>query len=101
MVTIPSAASAPVMALTRALETATPRTGAAQAAPEPDPESERQLGKPTSNIVSTGHAWKSLIFVLFVVLTVVATTHCFFQLLRLLNDDSVKDVVKFLLRRAF
>lgn len=97
MASITSTACAPVKAVTRAREKATPRIGAAQVALE----AERQIGKPTSHVVSVGHFWNSIIFWLFVVVAVVAITNCFFQLLRLLSDDSIKDVVRFLLRRAF
>jgi hypothetical protein len=63
------------------------------------PESERRLWKLTSDVVSTEHRWSEyLIFCLFAILAAVATIHCFFQLFRLLNDESISHMVKILLQ---
>jgi hypothetical protein len=95
MATITSADSAPVKAISREPEIATFRTPVAPVAPEP----ERRLWKLSSDVLSSGHGWiGNLIFVMFAVVAALATINCFFQLLRLLNDASINDVVKFLLR---
>jgi hypothetical protein len=89
MVTIvASAASAPVKALSREPEMAL--------YPVAQVLEPLRLWKLTSDVVSTEHRWIELSVVSRV--AAVATINCFFQLLRLLNDDSLSHVVKILLQ---
>ena len=88
-----SATSVPVKALSQKPEMAL--YPVAQVVLEP----ESRLWKITSYVVSTEQRWiEHLIFLLFGVVAAVATINCFFQLLRLLNDDSISHVVKILLQ---
>jgi hypothetical protein len=95
MATLTSTISARVQALSRERKIVTPGTSVAQAAPE----SESRLWKLTLDVASVQHRWiEHLSFLLFAVLSAVAIINCFFQLFRLLNDDSISHVVKMFLQ---